>query len=282
MKASEREGILMGKTYQRWNIHHRLQHLLLFSSFFLLTFTGLPIKYAAKSWAVYASSFFGGFDTMLNIHKGAAIVMIIAAVYHLGYLTFSKIVRQESSAAMIPTWKDVTDLLDHIVFCLGMTKKDARFDRYSYKEKFDYWAVFWGIAIMVGSGLILWFPHVSARFVSRSFIDCAQIAHSDEAMLAIMAVFIWHFYNAHFSPMVFPMSTVWLDGNFSQREMEEFHPLELRDNAPPALEGYATKADISLEASRFRHNPKLIVGQMIIYAAILIWFLYGFLPLGLM
>jgi len=219
---------------------------------------------------------------MLNIHKGAAIVMIIAAVYHLGYLTFSKIVRQESSAAMIPTWKDVTDLLDHIVFCLGMTKKDARFDRYSYKEKFDYWAVFWGIAIMVGSGLILWFPHVSARFVSRSFIDCAQIAHSDEAMLAIMAVFIWHFYNAHFSPMVFPMSTVWLDGNFSQREMEEFHPLELRDNAPPALEGYATKADISLEASRFRHNPKLIVGQMIIYAAILIWFLYGFLPLGLM
>jgi len=272
----------MSRVYQRWNIHHRLQHLFLFSSFFLLTFTGLPIKYAAKTWAVQVASFFGGFETMLNIHKGAALVMIMAAVYHLGYLVYCRLVKKEKSSAMIPGWKDVTDLLDHIVFCLGMTKKDARFDRYSYKEKFDYWAVFWGIAIMVGSGLILWFPHVSAQYVSRSFIDCAQIAHSDEAMLAIMAVFIWHFYNAHFSPMVFPMSTVWLDGQFNQAEMEEFHTLELRTNPPPSMEGHSPEEGITPAVSRFRSSPLLIVVQMIVYGAILIWFLYGFLPLGLM
>lgn len=272
----------MGKVYERWNIHHRLQHILLFVSFFMLTFTGLPLKYAAKSWAVHAATFFGGFDTMLLIHKAAAAVMIIAAIYHLAYLAFCKIVYKESSSAMIPSWKDVTDLLDHIVFCLGMTKTDAKFDRYSYKEKFDYWAVFWGIAIMVGSGLMLWFPHTSAQFVSRTFIDCAQVAHSDEAMLAIMAVFIWHFYNAHFSPVVFPMSKVWLNGKIEYGEMEAFHPLELQQNEPSRGEAASTNSLLVNERSLYHRNPWLIVVQMIIYGAILIWFLYGFLPLGLM
>jgi len=271
----------VGKTYERWNMHHRMQHLLLFSSFFVLAFTGLPIKYAAKAWAVHMASCFGGFAIMLYIHKTAAAVMIVAAVYHLFYLAYCKIVRKESSTAMIPTLKDVTDLLDHIVFCLGMTKKDARFDRYSYKEKFDYWAVFWGIAIMVGSGLILWFPHISAQYLSRTFIDCAQVAHSDEAMLAIMAVFIWHFYNAHFSPMVFPMSKVWLDGRFTQDEMEEFHPLELENNTAPVAEHGQGEAVLVRETSRFRRSQVLIVVQMILYGAVLIWFLWGFLPLGL-
>lgn len=271
----------MGSVYERWNIHHRLQHILLFSSFFVLAFTGLPIKYAAKSWAVQVGSFMGGFQTLLFIHKIAAVVMIIAAVYHLAYLAFSKLVAKESSKAMIPTWKDVTDVLDHMAFCLGMTRKDAQFDRYSYKEKFDYWAVFWGIAIMVGSGLILWFPHISAQFVSRTFINCAQVAHSDEAMLAIMAVFIWHFYNAHFSPMVFPMSPVWLNGRFSKDEMEEFHPLELQNNTPPVVAGNQTVQGAASGESRFRRSSVLIIVQMIVYAAVLIWFLHGFLPLGL-
>lgn len=270
----------MGSVYQRWNIHHRLQHILLFTSFLILALTGLPLKYAAKAWAVKLSALLGGMHAMLAIHKIAAVVMIIAAVYHLGYLFFCKAVAKESSRAMIPTWKDVTDLLDHMAFCLGMTKQDAKFGRYSYKEKFDYWAVFWGIAIMVGSGLMLWFPHISARFVSRTFIDCAQIAHSDEAMLAIMAVFVWHFYNAHFSPMVFPMNKVWLDGKFSQEEMEEFHPLELRHGTPPVVG--TDPAAPAYEGSRFRRSSALIVIQMIVYAVVLIWFLYGFLPLALM
>jgi cytochrome b subunit of formate dehydrogenase len=264
--------------YQRWNIHHRLQHILLFTSFFVLALTGLPLKYAAKTWAVKLCALLGGFTTMLTIHKAAAVVMIIAAVYHLGYLVFSLVVAKQSSKAMIPTWKDVTDLLDHMAYCLGMTKRDAQFDRYSYKEKFDYWAVFWGIAIMVGSGLILWFPQASAQYVSRTFINCAQVAHSDEAMLAIMAIFVWHFYNAHFSPMVFPMNKVWLDGKFSRQEMEEFHPLELRLETPPVI-GVQSAA---IERSKFRRNPVLIAIQMVVYAAVLIWFLYGYLPLGLM
>lgn len=268
----------MAKVYQRWNIHHRLQHILLFVSFFVLTFTGLPIKYAYSSWASPVTRIFGGFDTMLTIHKVAAAIMIIAAIYHLGYLLVGWLVKKQTSAAMVPTWKDVTDLLDHIVYSFGLSKKDAEFERYSYKEKFDYWAVFWGIAIMVGSGLMMWFPQISVQYVPRWILDCAQVAHSDEAMLAITAVFIWHFYNVHFSPLVFPMSKVWLNGEFSQAEMEEFHPLELQKIAPAE----AGSGEQMVEVSPFRRSPGLIIAQMIIYAAILAWFLYGFLPLGLM
>jgi len=262
----------MGSLYQRWNIHHRLQHILLFVSFFLLTFTGLPLKYAAKSWAIHVANFFGGVEMMMHIHKVAAVLMIIAAIYHLGYLVVCRYVKKERSSAMLPNWKDVTDVLDHMAFCLGMTQQDARFDRYSYKEKFDYWAVFWGIAIMVGSGLILWFPHISAQYVSRTFIDCAQIAHSDEAMLAVMAVFIWHFYNVHFSPLVFPMNKVWLNGKMSYEEMQVFHPLELK----------SAEAEAEYDESIYRRHPVFIAAQMIIYGIILIWFLWDFLPLGLM
>lgn len=271
----------MAKTYQRWNIHHRLQHILLFTSFFILTFTGLPIKYAYKGWAVSATSIFGGFDSMLTIHKAAAVIMIISAVYHLGYLICYSIIKKQSSGAMVPTMKDVTDLLDHIVYCFGLSKKDAQFDRYSYKEKFDYWAVFWGIAIMVGSGLIMWFPHVSAQYMPRWVIDCAQVAHSDEAMLAITAVFIWHFYNVHFSPLVFPMSKVWLNGKFDRNEMKEFHPMELKKLSGAAIQTDDDQ-DAEVQVSPFLNNPVLIVVQMIVYAAVLVWFLYGFLPLGFM
>ena len=167
-----------------------------------------------------------------------------------------------------------------MAYCLGMTTKDAQFGRYSYKEKFDYWAVFWGIAIMVGSGLILWFPQISAQYVSRTVIDCAQVAHSDEAMLAIMAVFVWHFYNAHFSPLVFPMNKVWLDGKFSEEEMKEFHPLNC--GMKPRRLQVQKAATAVYGGSRFRRSSILIAIQMIVYAVILIWFLHGFLPLGLM
>lgn len=271
----------MSNDYQRWNFHHRFQHLLLFVSFFILTFTGLPIKYAYKPWAPYVTKLFGGFDTMFIIHKIAAVIMIIFAVYHLTYLAYCWLVKKEVSDAMWPRIKDVTDLLDNIVYNLGLSKKPPQFDRYSYKEKFDYWAVFWGIAIMVGSGLILWFPHISGVLLPRWVMDCAQVAHSDEAMLAIMAVFVWHFYNAHFSPTVFPMSKVWLYGKTTNAEMQEFHPLEYKrvtgEEAITAQAPYKPMVE-----SKYRNSLPLIITLMVIYAIILVWFLIGFLPLGLM
>lgn len=216
------------KTYERFNIHQRIQHIMMFSSFIVLTITGLPIKYNHASWAPVITSLFGGFDNMLRVHLGAATVMLASSVYHLGYLIIYPLMTKKISLAALPTIKDLKDLLHNMQYLLGVRADPPRFDRYSYKEKFDYWAVFWGMAIMGGSGLMMWFPAWAAQFFPRWVIDSARVAHSDEAMLAILAIFIWHFYNVHFSPTFFPMNKIWYTGKISESMMEEEHPLELQ------------------------------------------------------
>jgi cytochrome b subunit of formate dehydrogenase len=93
-------------------------------------------------------------------------------------------------------------------------------------EKFDYWAVYWGIVIMVGSGLLLWSPELAMRYLPKYALDIAQAVHSDEALLAAAAIIIWHFYNVHFNPECFPMNWAWLTGRISRKRMRKHHPLE--------------------------------------------------------
>ncbi len=215
------------KKFERFNIHQRLQHIMMFTSFIVLTITGLPIKYNHSWWAPKVTALFGGFDNMFAVHLIGAAVMIASAVYHLLYLIIYPIIKRKFSIAAVPTIKDVTDLVQNFRYLFGLSKEAAKFDRYSYKEKFDYWAVFWGMVIMAGSGLMMWFPDIAAQFFPRWFIDSTRIAHSDEAMLAILAIFIWHFYNVHFSPDFFPMNFVWFHGKMSEESMEHEHPVEL-------------------------------------------------------
>lgn len=221
--ANERQE----KAFQRFNIHQRIQHIMMFTSFIALSITGLPIKYSTTGWAKTVTAMFGGFDNMFLVHKIGAVVMLASSVYHLIYLIIYPLVTKKVSLAAVPSLKDVKDLFQNMRYFLGLTKEPPKFDRYSYKEKFDYWAVFWGMVIMGGSGLMLWFPHIATRYLPRWVIDCAQYAHSDEAMLAILAIFIWHFYNVHFSPTFFPGSLVWFHGKLSRKLMEHEHPLEL-------------------------------------------------------
>lgn len=215
------------KAFQRFNIHQRIQHIMMFTSFIALAITGLPIKYNNAGWAKLITAMFGGFDNMFAVHLGAAVVMLASSVYHLVYLIIYPIVTKKVSLAALPSPKDVKDLFQNIRYFLGLTSEPPKFDRYSYKEKFDYWAVFWGMVIMGGSGLMMWFPEISTRYFPRWVIDCARYAHSDEAMLAILAIFIWHFYNVHFSPTFFPGSLVWFNGKLSRKLMKHEHPLEL-------------------------------------------------------
>lgn len=215
------------KAFERFNIHQRIQHIMMFTSFIVLAATGLPIKYYASGWAKTVTAMFGGFDSMFKIHLGAAIIMLASSVYHLLYLIVYPIVTKKISLAALPSPKDVKDLFQNMRYFLGLTDKPPKFDRYSYKEKFDYWAVFWGMVIMGGSGLMMWFPEITTKYLPRWIIDCARMAHSDEAMLAILAIFIWHFYNVHFSPTFFPGSLVWFNGKLNRKLMEHEHPLEL-------------------------------------------------------
>jgi len=215
------------RVYQRFDIHQRLQHIGMFTSFLLLTLTGLPIKFEQSSFARWVVALFGGFDNLFYAHLLGAVLMIYVSIYHLIYLVLVPLRGKKKSWAIVPGLKDFTDLFQNLAYFLGFRKEGARFDRYSYKEKFDYWAVFWGMFIMAGSGLMMWYPQFFTAFLPRWVIDASRYAHTDEAILAISAIFIWHFYNVHFNNRYFPMSKVWYVGNLTREEMEEDHPLEL-------------------------------------------------------
>jgi formate dehydrogenase subunit gamma len=213
--------------FLRFDLHQRLQHIGMFTSFLVLTITGLPIKFSESRVSPGVVSLFGGFDTMFTVHLVAAVIMIVVFLYHLIYMAMYPFFYEKTSLEVLPKRRDFSDLVHDLQFLLGLREDRPRFALYSYKEKFDYWAVFWGMAIMGGSGLLLWFPQIFAQYMPRWVIDSAKYAHSDEAMLAITAIFIWHFFNVHLNPRFFPMNKIWYRGTMSREEMEEEHSSEL-------------------------------------------------------
>lgn len=232
------------REYERFDIHQRIQHIMMFTSFIVCSFTGLPIKYAYTGWGQRLAALFGGADTDLKIHLASAAVMLACCVYHLFYLVAIMARKKTRSWATLPSPKDFTDLADNLRFMLGLSKQEPRFDRFSYKEKFDYWAVFWGIFIIGGSGLMMWFPDVAALLAPRWVIDASRAAHSDEAVLAIVVIAFWHFYNVHFSPTFFPMNKLWYNGKISRESMAHEHPAELE-----RIEGSGTKTEAGFKGS---------------------------------
>ena len=211
--------------YQRFGLTFRIQHICLFLSTLTLIGTGLPLRYAETSWAHTFFAWIGGVPAGALVHRVAAAVLIAVGAFHIGYITLMPEGRREFRT-LLPTLKDVGDLLRNLAYFVGLRRSRPRFDRYSYVEKFDYWAVYWGMVIMIGSGLLLWLPQIVMRYLPKYALDIAQVVHSDEALLAATAIIIWHFYNVHFNSESFPMDWVWLNGRISKERMRTHHPLE--------------------------------------------------------
>jgi thiosulfate reductase cytochrome b subunit len=191
-------------------------------SFTTLVVTGWPLKSASVGDTGELVHALGGPALLSTIHRGAGALLLLVSVYHVVWvLTGLRAGRVQ--LAMIPGLKDATDAVGNILYFLGVRKEKPRFGRFTYYEKFDYWAVFWGMAIMGTTGLALWFPVLVSRITGGSVIEVAKIAHSDEALLAALAIFVWHFYNVHLRPTIFPMSWVWLTGRISAEAMYEEH-----------------------------------------------------------
>jgi cytochrome b subunit of formate dehydrogenase len=215
--------------YQRWNIHHRIAHFGLFTTFMMCALTGLPIKFHHKAWAIALAKFFGGGDGLLQWHISAGLLLFAACFYHLMYSAIWALNNKQSlTIPMLPwsrgTW---TALKQYFSYHLGFSEEHPKFGRYQWKEMFDYLAVFWGMIMIGGSGLLMWFPEFTFQYFPKWFVDAYRWAHSDEAVLAVIFIFTWHFYNVHFQPDFFPMSWVWWHGNISHELMELEHGLEL-------------------------------------------------------
>jgi formate dehydrogenase subunit gamma len=223
MEISSRED-----SFLRLSLSLRVQHVVLFTSCILLIITGLPLKFHGTAWAAAVFSLLGGIRGSGLIHRIAATGLIGVGVYHLFYVVFSRYGRG-TFRQLMPALKDVLDVIRQMKYYLGRTQDRARFGKFSYVEKFDYWAVYWGMVIMIGSGAMLWFEDISLRIFPKFVIDIAKEAHSDEALLATLAIIIWHFYNVHFNPDKFPMNRTWLTGKITKEEMMHEHALEYEE-----------------------------------------------------
>jgi cytochrome b subunit of formate dehydrogenase len=228
------------RTVLRFDLHQRIQHWLMLAGVILLGLTGWPLRgagavagggiSAAENAARIAASqkflaLFGGPHGAGIVHRVAAVMIMLSGLYHLVYLV-SKASKRTLPLSMLPGPKDALDIRDNLLFMLGLSKQRPRFDRYMYLEKFDYWAVFWGIVMMVGSGFVFWFPAQFARILPSWVITATQIIHGEEATLAILFLFVVHFYNVHLKPSIFPMNWAWLTGRITLEMQKEEHPLE--------------------------------------------------------
>jgi len=219
-----------GKRFQRFSLTWRIAHLLFLLSVMTLTLSGIPLFYPQAPWANALINLLGGPQTAGMIHRAAAVVLTTVFFWHIAYAGVRvfrdrKRFRIFGPTSLIPGPQDVRDLIAMFKWFFGMAPR-PKFDRWTYWEKFDYWAPFWGVAIIGGSGLLLWMEHVTARYLPGWVFNVATIFHSEEAFLAVVFLFTVHFFNCHFRPDKFPLDRVMFTGTFTLEEMKHEHPLE--------------------------------------------------------
>jgi formate dehydrogenase gamma subunit len=213
---------------QRWvermTLSERGQHGLLAGSFLVLVYTGFALKFPDTwlfSWLVALER---GYALRSWIHRGAAVIMVVACLWHLAYLPTKR--GRSHLLAMLPRYQDVKEAVTNFGYLLGLRAEPPSFDRFSYVEKAEYWAVIWGSVIMVFTGFMLWFENFTLRFLAKWVLDLATIVHYYEAWLASLAILVWHLYSAIFNPDVYPMNWTWLTGRISEDMLRHEHHRE--------------------------------------------------------
>jgi len=215
----------------RFSRYHRILHIVMAVSFIGLVASGMPIKYANAPWAVWFVKLLGGYQAAGLIHRICAVVTFGYFAAHIAYVIYDIAVVRKfkfdflGPESMVPWIKDLEDIYNHFRWFLGLGPK-PRFDRFTYWEKFDYWAVFWGVGMIGVSGLFLWFPEFFGRFFPGWAFNVATVIHSDEALLAAGFIFTIHFFNTHLRPEKFPMDPVIFTGRTTVAELQHERPLE--------------------------------------------------------
>lgn len=220
-----------GAQVSRMNRNFRIAHWGVILSFPTLVYTGFALKYPEAWWARPLLLWEGHFAFRGAVHRAAAVLLIASTVYHVIHLA---VVRRDRLflKAMLPQFKDVTDLLQVLAHNLGLTKTEPHFAKFNYAEKVEYWAFLWGTAVMTVSGLLLWFNNFTLRYFPKWVSDAATAVHYYEALLATFSILLWHFYMVIFDPLVYPMDTAWLNGkvpadHYRHSRPEYFRALEL-------------------------------------------------------
>lgn len=210
--------------YLRFKLSYRIEHWIFITSFSILAVTGLVQKFSSAGISEFIVQTLGGIENTRLIHHYAATVTMFVALYHVGAL-FYRLYVLRYRWSMLPWIDDVRNAIGWLGYNFGLKKTPPQEGRYTFGEKFEYWAVVWGTMVMAITGYMMWNPISTTRFLPGEFIPAAKTAHGWEAILAVVAIIVWHFYNVFVRFFNKSMYIGYLD----EEEMIEDHPLELAD-----------------------------------------------------
>ena len=214
----------------RFDRYDRLLHGLLMVCFLGLAMTGLPLLFSDRPWAGAMARLLGGYGVTGTLHRLFGALLILCFGLHLAPVIHRLLVRRERGilwgpTSLVPQPQDVVQMFQHFRWFFGLGPR-PRFDRYTYWEKFDYLAVFWGMAIIGTSGLMLSFPRAFSSFLPGRALNVAHVVHGEEALLAMVFIFTVHFFNSHLRPEKFPMDVVMFTGRVTLDEVRHERPAE--------------------------------------------------------
>ncbi len=258
---------------------NRILHVCMIISFLTLSLTGMSLKFSYTGWARVLSRFFGGFESAGYLHRFAATIMIIVFITHL--VDLFRVKRKQwgswikllgGNHSMLFNKKDWQDLKGSLKWFLGRGQR-PEYGRWTYWEKFDYFAVFWGMFVIGSTGMTLWFPEFFTNFLPGWFINVATIIHSDEALLATGFIFTVHFFNTHLRPEKFPMDIVIFSGRVPLDEFKLDRPEEYKELVEKG----------ELEKYMVEQYPPIVIKGMKIFGwaaltigfSIVIWIIYA-------
>ena len=206
----------------RFDVQQRAQHTLMIVSFVVLALSGLPLRYSDWGISSWWMNVWGGVDNVRAAHRYAAWIMIAVCAYHVMYV----LAKRPFPTSMVPKAKDVRDFILDMKHTFGLSKEAPKFDRFSYRNKFAYWLVYAGVAVMVVTGFILMYPIGATDRLGGWMLPLALVIHSDAAILAIGWMLIVHMYFAHFSRHAFPVDKAIFTGRVPIARYREEFPLE--------------------------------------------------------
>ena len=252
------------RTYERFPLARRIEHWVMMLSFTTLAITGLPQRFSSSPISIAFVGMLGGIETLRSIHHIAAIVMMLGTAWHIlvfGYLSYVRRTR----LTMLPTLQDLKDGWQALLYNIGRAKTPPQMGRYTFEEKMEYWAFVWGALIMGATGFMMWNPISTARFLPGEVIPAAKAAHGGEALLAVLAIIIWHLYGVHIKSLNRSMFT----GRMTEQEMLHEHPLELADLK-------AGMAERPVDAATLRNRQRIYLPIAAVLALFMLLGVYGF------
>jgi cytochrome b subunit of formate dehydrogenase len=210
------------KSVMRMKLTERIQHILLLSTFIGLAITGFALRFPDAWWVKILTGIGLNEENRRLIHRILALVLVSVSFYHTWYLLFTKR-GKEILHSLIPQISDIKDAFANIAYYLGIRKEKPIFDTFDYTQKAEYWALIWGTILMGITGFVLWFPAIATSWLPAWVVRVCETVHFYEAILAVSAIVIWHWFFVIFLPKEYPMNWVWLTGKMDYQEWKEHH-----------------------------------------------------------